>query len=428
MDKEGNGSPPVSSRRQLVENMSSLLFLQAAQFILPLIALPYLVRVLGPEKFGLIVFGQALAQYFILLTDYGFDLTATREIAVHRRDQRKVSQIFSTVMTIKLGLMLVSFLFVAVLVFTVPRFRVDWPVYFLSFLYVVGMVIFPVWFFQGMEKMKYITVRNIAGRTLALIALFLFVHSESDYLLAVGIQAGGPLLAGMLGLYAVRKVAPVSIIIPSRKQIVATLRDAWHVFVSRASTTLFGNSLTFILGLFYGNIVVGYYAIAEKTVRAAINLSIPVTTAIYPRVNALFAEAHTAALAFLRKTLLLGGLAFLFVSVALFLGADIAVYLISGETNSSVSMLIRIMAVLPLTIFLDNIYGTQVLLSLGMKKQFMKAVLFSGFFSIGVALLLVPLFGAVGAAVAFVGAETLLLVLMLVYVHRAGMKIDLSGS
>jgi polysaccharide transporter, PST family len=418
----------MSSRRQLMENMSSLFLLQAAQYALPLIMLPYLVRVLGPEKYGLIVFAQALAQYFILFTDYGFELTATREIAINRGNLQKVSQVFSTVMAIKLGLLLVSLLFLAAVVFTVPRFHVDWPVYFLAFLWVVGHVIFPTWFFLGMEKMKYITIRMVAARTLALLALFAFVHSESDYLLAVGIQTGGYLLAGMLGLPAIRKVAPVSIIIPSRKQMTATLHDGWQVFVSRASTTLFGNSLIFILGLFYGNTMVGYYAIAEKTVRAAINLSYPASTAIYPRVNTLFAEGRTAALSFLRKTLLFGGLAFASVSVALFLGADIAVFLITGEFNGYISMLMRIMAILPLSIFLGNIYGTQILLSLGMKKQFMRAILYAGLFSLIVSLILVPPFGAVGAAVAFLSAELLVLVLLAVPVHRMGIKIDLSGS
>jgi polysaccharide transporter, PST family len=411
-----------------MENMSSLFLLQAAQYALPLIMLPYLVRVLGPEKFGLIVFAQALAQYFILFTDYGFELTATREIAINRGNLQKVSQVFSTVMAIKLGLLLISFLFVAAVVFTVPRFRVDWPVYFLAFLWVVGHAFFPTWFFLGMEKMKYITISIVAARTLALLALFAFVRSESDYLLAVGIQAGGYLLAGMLGLQAIRMVAPVSIIMPSRKQIAATLRDGWQVFVSRASTTLFGNSLIFILGLFYGNTMVGYYAIAEKTVRAAIMLSYPVSTAIYPGVNTLFAEARTAALSFLRKALLFGGLAFASVSVALFLGADIAVRLITGEFNDYISMLMRIMAILPLSIFLGNIYGTQILLSLGMNKQFMRAILSAGLFSLIVSLILVPPFGAVGAAVAFLLSELLVLVLLAVPVHRMGIKIDLSGS
>jgi polysaccharide transporter, PST family len=377
----------AGNNKLLVENIFSLSVLQGANYLLPLITVPYLVRVLGPERYGLLGFAQAFAQYFVILTDYGFNMSATRQIAMNQNDPQAISEIFSSVTLIKLALMLISFLLMVGIVSFLPQFQQYAPVYYVSFLLVVGNVLFPVWFFQGMESMKYITVLNLIAKSLSTLAIFALVHSKEDYLMAAGVQASGFVVAGLLSVGVLIKFFSLRLIWPSPKTLLQALIDGWYVFISTASVSLYTTSSTFILGLLTNHQTVGYYNAANTLTRAVQGLLSPVYQAIYPHMNALANQSGEAALSFIRKILLYLSLASFLFSVSLFCLAEPLVHIVMGDKFLESIVLVRLMAFMPLLISFSSLFA-QTMLTFSLNKPLSQILLFSGLFNLA---LIVPM-------------------------------------
>jgi PST family polysaccharide transporter len=408
----------TETRRRLFENFLSLSFLQVANYIFPLITLPYLVRVLGPEKFGLISFAQAFIGYFVILTDYGFNLSATREIAIYREDKERISEIFSSVMVIKFFLFLLSLGIMSAIIFTFEKFRQDWEIYYLTFGMVLGQVLFPVWLFQGMERMKYITFLNILAKLIFTIAIFVFVRKVGDYLYVPLLNSLGFIVAGILALWIVFKDFGIGFRMPSWEGIKHQLKEGWYIFISTVAISLYTISNTFILGLFTNNTIVGYYSAAEKIIKAIQGLLGPISQTIYPHVSKLMYESKECGIKFLRKvTLLIGSFSFV-LSLIIFIFADLIVRIVLGSQYTESVIVLRILAFLPFIIGLSNIFAVQGLIAYGKLEIIPKITLAGAISNIFIALLLVNLLQAVGVAISVLIAEAVVTFISFYYFKR----------
>jgi len=251
----------------LLSNFFSLSFLQVATYIFPLITLPYLVRVLGIDTMGLLAMATATIAYFQIITDYGFDLSATKAISIHRENREKVIEIFSSVITIKVLLMLVSFFLLSILIFLIDEFRQNWGVYVITYGLVVGQVLFPMWFFQGMERMKYITILTILSKFIFTISIFLFVKEREDYWIVPLLYSLGAIISGLISLYIIRKDFDITFRFQRVETIKIYLKDGWDIFVQRLYVNMYNNMANIlILGFLTNNTIVGIYSIATKIV------------------------------------------------------------------------------------------------------------------------------------------------------------------
>jgi PST family polysaccharide transporter len=403
--------------KTLLENFLSLSFLQVANYIFPLIILPYLVRVLGPEKFGLIAFAQAFIAYFQILTDYGFNLSATREISINRENKEKVSEIFSSVMIIKFFLLLLSLGLMTIIVFSFEKFRQDWLIYYLTFGMVLGQTLFPIWFFQGMERMRYITFLNVLAKLIFTIAIFIFVKRSSDYLYVPLLNSLGFILAGVLALWIVLKDFGVGFRMPSWEATKDEFKNGWHIFLSTTSINFYKNNSILILGLFANNEIVGYFTIAKKLIDILNQIAVIISQTIYPYVTKQIIINYQKIVRFLCKVgLLIGVYTFIF-GVILFAFSSKIIYIVSGAYFSESILSLKLMAFVPMFIGI-NVPAVQILLGKGLDKKFLKAVLIGAILDIILNFLLVPVFSYIGSSITVITVELLVTILLYIEVLK----------
>ncbi len=404
--------------KRLLSNFISLSILQGANYILPLITLPYLVRVLGVENYGLLAFAGATVAYFGVLTDYGFNLTATREISIHRENKEKVVEIFSSVMTIKFLLMFLSLFLLSILVFSFEKFSKDAIVYFLTFGTIIGQVLFPVWFFQGMERMKYITYINISVKFIFTVSVFVFIHRQDDFYIVPLLTSIGAFISGAWSLYLVKKEFNVKFKLQSLEIIKYYLVDGWHVFISGLFTTLYTNSVTVILGLFTNNTSVGYYVIAEKVVKIVSSVFSSIQGAIYPYIAKLVSKSKQDALMILKKLTIYSSLVMFVFSLLILIFAKYIIYLISGHYIVEATVTLQILSFFPLVITVARIFSMNYIITFKYQKHLTKIYALSALLSFILFFLLVPSFKEYGAAITVMIVEIFATTYMYIIIKR----------
>ena len=409
------------SHGRILGNVVSLYSLQGLNYLLPALILPYLIRELGIEKYGLIAFAQSFAQYFTTFTDYGFNFSATRRIAQSSTDREATSRVFSAVLTVKVFLMLAGILLLAVVLMVFQRFRDDRPVYIIAYLAVVGNVLFPTWLYQGLEEMKYISIATAITKLVSAFALILFVHKPQDYLLALAFQSGGVVIAGLIGLGMAVWRFGIRFYIPTRLELISITRDGWHLFLSTAAVSLYTNTNVFLVGVLGGNIQAGYFSAAEKLVRAMQGLINPVMQAIFPHISLLAKEAPEAALKFIMKTLKWMAGATIMPCLLLLLFAHEVARLCFGPGVEGCENVIRWIAFLPFLIALSNVLGIQTMVTFRMDSAFSKILVIAGAVNIACAVPLILRFGATGAGGAVLLTETFVTACMAIVLIRSGL-------
>lgn len=263
-------------------NFGYLSLLQIAGYVFPLITMPYLARVIGADGFGKIAFASAIVVWIQTISDWGFNLTATRDVAQNRNNKEKVSRIFSNVLWARCILTILSGLILLFVVLVVPYLRENADIIFVTFLLVPGYILFPEWFFQAIERMKYTTIFNLIIKLIFTISVFIFIHKREDYLIQPLLTTIGYLLCGIGALYLILKKWGYALYKPELTEILETIRNSADVFINNLMPNLYNSFSVMLLGFFCGSTANGMYDGGNKFPTIFYNFQSVLSRAFYP--------------------------------------------------------------------------------------------------------------------------------------------------
>ncbi|MFW5872375.1 MAG: oligosaccharide flippase family protein [bacterium] len=384
----------------LVESIFSLITLKALNYLIPLVTLPYLINVLGIKLFGLIGFAESFIFYFNSIIEYGFNYTATRRISSNRDDVKTLTDEFNIVYSVKILLVFLCFLAFIIIIFVVPKFFEYKIILFASFGILIGYNIFPVWFFQGVEKMRYITILQFLARLIYACLIFLFIKSKEDYFLPPLFNMVGFILSGSIAIYIINKKYGIRFRFQSLKSIKNKLRQDFNIFASIFSPNLYNNSSTFLLGIFSGVTMVGYYQVATKIIDVLISFINSISTAFFPFLNR---NKNKILFAFFPFVLI--GMS-LTVFVLLF-SSNIIDLLFPNSLQISESILL-ILAISPLLISINSYFSINYLMIMNKDKQVRNITFACSIIGLLISIIAISNFGIYGAAFSLVFTRFLL--------------------
>lgn len=406
-------------RRRLVQNVLTLSGVDFVMYALPLVTVPYLVRVLGVDAWGTLAFYQSFAIILSQVIEFGFKWSGTRDVAQNRKEPAELSKILAGVLGGKAILVIVGVVAAILLASMVPALGRSSLLLSLALLWASGLGLNVIWFYHGLERMRLAAGLTASSKLIATIGVFVLVRSPEDAWKVLLLYAGAAWIASLMGLLLIHRSIPFQR--PTFALGIATLRPAVTFFIFNSAVSFYTIANVFILGLFASPRIVGYYAGAEKISKALLMLLTPVSRALYPRVSYLAQSARERAADLVRlemKILVAGAVAMS--AGAIFFAPLIVRIILGGEFGRSVPI-VQLGALLPLIIVPNLVLGTHWMISLGLERPYLKIVLAAGVLNFSLAILMAPRYGAIGMMLAVVITEVFVTTTVVTWLWRRHM-------
>ncbi len=408
----------VSEQRKLSVNFANFGLFQIINYIVPLVTIPYIVRIIGPEKFGILSIAQAITYYLWIITDYGYSISGVRLISQSEKDSKAGSKIVKNVFTIQFSINLFCFLLLILIFNIYSPFTAYKEIFIFYFFSTTANILLATWLYTGLEKMKFISSLGFIYRIIYVILIFLLLKSENDYFLVPILYSGSMLIGGFISVslmvmkfkYRFNRSIPLTFL--------TFLRQDRQIYISNIFANLYRNSNVLILSIFASEASVGIYSAGEKIVKAIQGTFTPLTQSFYPYISRITKTSQSQSIRVIKYTIIFISVLAGSVAAIIFVFSDYLTNLAFGENFSATALIIKITSPVILFGVINFVLGIIFMTNYGMKKEFSYSVITVGLINIVICSLLSYLFGAIGAGISFLMAEALMLVVMSFFIFK----------
>jgi PST family polysaccharide transporter len=412
-----NSVVEVSEQKKLSINFANFGLFQVINYIVPLVTIPYIVRIIGPEKFGILSIAQAITYYLWIITDYGYSISGVQRISQSKRDMRAGSEIVKSIFTIQFSINILCFIILILILNIYTPFSAYKEIFLYYFFSTTANILLATWLYTGLEKMKFISSLGFTYRIIYVSLIFLLLRSEEDYILVPILYSGSMLAGGIISIILIISKFKYRFDRSIPLNFLNFLKQDRQIYISNIFANLYRNSNILILSVFASEATVGIYSAGEKIIKAIQGTFNPLTQSFYPFISRITATSKSQSKRVIKYTIFFIGIIAGSVATFIFIFSDYLTLLAFGENFAETALIIKIASPVILFGVINFVVGIIFMTNYGMKREFSYSVIVVGIINIISCSILAYLMGAMGAGISFLLAEVLLLLLMSLYIY-----------
>ena len=377
--------------------------LTLSTYLINFITFPYVARVLGVERIGLVNFVANTLNYVLLFATMGVGLLGVREIAAVKEDKKRRDQVYSSVLALNLLFTLVSLGIYLLCVVTIPKLCQYDELFYIGTAKILFTVFLVEWFFTGVENFRYITLRSILIKVLYIISVFLFVRDTSDYRLYFILTVGVVVLNALINQLYIREFVRVRW---NNIQLFKYLKQNVTLGIYTLMTSMYLTFNVMYLGLVSNNTEVGYYTTAFKLYSVVLGFFTAFTNVMLPRMSSLLANGEKDRFQELvnRSFSVMSTCCIPLILCSMIMAPQI-VYILSGPGYEGAILPMRIIMPAAFAVGVAQVLAIQVLMPMKKDKVLLVASIIGAVVSLLINLLVVPYIESVGSAVVLLCSE-----------------------